>query len=58
MVEEYDMEHTSCHKNIKNTSVSGTIHTEHTLNTDRGPQTSARARKSLCYWVGQKEKEK
>ena len=40
MAEEYDMELTFSHKNIKNTSTSGTIHIEHLLNAKRRPQTS------------------
>ena len=41
----------------KNTSTSGMIHTEHLLNAGRRPQTSKRARKPPCDWVGQKKKE-
>jgi len=46
------------HKNIKNTSISGTIDTEHLLNTEGRPQTSKRARKPPYNQVQQEEKEK
>lgn len=46
------------HKNIKNTSTSGTIHTEHLLNTEGRPQTSKRAIKPPYNQVQQEEKEK
>lgn len=46
------------HKNIKNTSISGTIHTEHLLNTEGRPQTYKRARKPPYNQVQQEEKEK
>ena len=52
------MELTSSHKYIKNTSTCGTLLTEHLLNAGRRPQTSERARKSPCNWVGQKKEEK
>ena len=52
------MELTSSHKNIKNTSTSGRIHTEHLVNAGRRPQTSKRARKPPGNQVGQKEKVK
>ena len=45
-VEVQDVELTSCHKYIKNTSMCGTILVKHLLNTGRRPQTSERARKS------------
>ena len=45
------------HKNIKNTSTSGTIHTEHLLNTEGRPQTSKRSRKPPYNRVQQEEKE-
>ena len=48
----------SPHRYIKNTSTCGTTLTEHLLNADRRPQTSKRARKSPCNWVGQKKKKK
>ena len=57
MVEEKDMGLTFSHKYIKNTSTCGMILTEHLLNAGRRPQTSKRARKSPCNWVGQKKKE-
>ena len=50
------MEFTFSYKNIKNTSTSRTIHTEHLLNADRRPQTSERARKPPRNWVGQRKK--
>ena len=50
------MELTFSHKNIKNTSTSGTIHTEHLLNAGRRPQTSKKVRKPPHNWVGQKKK--
>ena len=46
------------HRYIKNTSTCGTTPTEHLLNAGRRPQTSQKARKSPCNWVGQKKKEK
>ena len=52
------MELTSFHKHIQNTSSSGTICTEHLLNTGRRPQTSERARKPPHNQVGEKKKEK
>jgi hypothetical protein len=52
------VELTFSHKNIKNTSTSGTIHTEHLLNAGRRPQTSKKVRKPPHNWVGQKVKEK
>ena len=58
MAEEQDGELTCSHKNIKNTPTSGTMRTERLLNAGRWPQTSERARKLPCNWVGQKEKEK
>ena len=41
-----NVELTSSHKYIKNTSTNGTILTEHLLNTGRRPQTPERTRKS------------
>ena len=58
MAEEWDMELTFSHKNIKNRSTSGTIHTEHLQNDRKRCQTSRRARKSTCNKVGKKEKER
>ena len=52
------MELTFPHKYMKNTSTCGMIHTEQLQNAGRRPQTSERARKSSCNWVGQKKKEK
>lgn len=46
------------HKNIKNTSTSGTIHIEHLLNTEGRPQTSKRATKPPYNQVQQEKKEK
>ena len=40
MMEEEDMELTSSHKNIKNTSINGMIHREHVLNAGGRQQTS------------------
>ena len=37
IVEEESMELNSSHKNIKNASTSGTIHTEHLLNSGKRP---------------------
>ena len=46
MVEEQeDLEFTSPHKHIKNTSTNGTILTEHMLNTSRRPRTPKRKRR-------------
>ena len=42
----------------KNASTCGTTPTEHLLNAGRRPQTSRKARKSPCTWVGQKKKKK
>ena len=50
--------HLPPHKYIKNTSTCGTTPTEHLLKTGRRPQTSQKARKSPCTWVGQKKKKK
>ena len=52
------MELTSSHIYIKNISTSGTIHTEHLLNTGRRPQPSKRARTLSHNQVGQKKKRK
>ena len=46
------------HRYIKNTSTCEKTLTEHLLNTGRRPQTSERARKSPCRWVGQKKNER
>ena len=51
-------DHLPPHKYIKTTSTYGTTPTEHLLNDGRRPQTSQKARKSPCTWVGQKKKEK
>ena len=51
-------DHLPPHRNIRNTSKGGTAPIEHLLNTGRRPQTSQKARKSPCTWVGQKKKEK
>ena len=51
-------DHLPPHKYIKNTSTYGTTPTEHILNAGRRPQTSQKARKSPCTWVGQKKKKK
>ena len=53
------MELTFCHKYIKNTSTSGTIHTEHLLNAGR-TQTSERASKppQVNRWDERKKKNK
>ena len=58
MAEEQKVELTFPHKNMKNTSTSGTVHTEHLLNAGRRPQTSKKVRKHPDNWLGQKEKEK
>ena len=50
--------HLPTHKYNKNTSTCGTTPTEHLLSAGRRPQTSQKARKSPCTWVGQKKKEK
>ena len=49
-------DHLPPHKYIRNTSTCGTPPTEHLLNAGRRPQTSQKARKSPCTWVGQKKK--
>ena len=51
-------DHLPPHKYIKNTSTCGTTLTEHLLNAGRRRQTSQKARKSPCTWVGQKKKRK
>ena len=50
------MKLTPSHKYIRNTHTCGTILTEYLPNAGRGPQTSERARKSPCNWVGRKKK--
>ena len=50
-------DHLPLRKYIKNTSPFGTTPIEHLLNAGRRPQTSQKARKSPCTWVGQKKKE-
>ena len=47
-----------CPQYINNTSTCRVICTEYVLNTGRRPQTSERARKSPCRWVGQKKNER
>lgn len=49
---------TSLHRNIENTPLNGTIQTKQLPSSNRRPQTSEKARKPPCNWVGQKEKEK
>ena len=51
-------DHLPPHKHIRNIYTCGTTPTEHLLNAGRRPQTSRKARNSLCTWVGQKKKEK
>ena len=51
-------DHLPPYKYIRNTSTCGTTPTEHLLNAGKTPQTSQKARKSPCIWVGQKKKEK
>ena len=58
MAEEQDVELIISHKYIKNTSTSRTVCTEHLLNASKRYQTSERARKPPCNWVGQKKKRK
>lgn len=53
MVEEQDVELTSSFKNIKNTSMSRTIHVEHLLNANRRHRTSKKARKPHKAKLGQ-----
>ena len=48
-------DHLPPHKYIRNTSTCGTTPTEHRLNAGRRPQTSQKARKSPCTWVGQRK---
>ena len=50
-------DHLPPHKYIKNISTCGTAPTEHLLNAGKRPQTSQKARKSPCTWVGQKKKQ-
>ena len=57
MVEEKVVELTSSHKNIKNTSTCGMIHTEHLLNAGRS-QTPEWERKSPGTWVEQRKRER
>ena len=45
MAEQEDLEFTSPHKYIKNTSTNGTISIENLLNTSKGPRTPKRTRK-------------
>lgn len=52
MVKKLDVELSSSHEYIKNTSTSGTIHIEHMLNAGRRPQTSERVGKSPCNYIG------
>ena len=58
MVAEVDMELTSSHKYIKNTSTCETILIEQLLQAGGRPQTSKRARKSPSNWVKQSKKKK
>ena len=58
MVAEVDMELTSSHKYIKNTSTCGTILIEQLLQAGGRPQTSKRARKSPSNWVKQSKKKR
>ena len=51
-------DHLPPHKYVRTTSTCGTTPTEHLLNAGRRPQTSQKARKSPCTWVGQKKKRK
>ena len=51
-------DHLPPHKYIKTPCTCGTTPTEHLLNSDRGPQTSQKARNSLHTGVGQKKKGK
>ena len=51
-------DHLPAHKHIKNIATCETTPTEHLLNAGRRPQTSQKARKSPCTWVGQKKKRK
>ena len=51
-------DHLPPHKYMKNKSTCGTTPTEQLLNAGRRPQTSQKARKFPCTWVGQKKKEK
>ena len=50
-------DHLPSHRYSRNTSIRGTAPTEHPLNAGRRRQTSQKARKSPCTWVGQKKKE-
>ena len=45
MEKDEELGFTSPHKDIKNASTSGTIHTEHLLNTSRRPRKPKRTRK-------------
>ena len=59
MAEELDMEITFLPINTSKIHLHvEQLLTEHLLNTGRRPQTSQKARKSPCTWVGQKKKEK
>ena len=51
-------DHLPPHKYIRNTSTCGTTPTEPLLNAGRRPQTSQKARKPPCTWVGKKKKRK
>ena len=51
-------DHLPSHRYSRNISTRGTAPTEHPLNAGRKRQTSQKAIKSPCTWVGQKKKEK
>lgn len=55
MVEEQDRKLTFPNKNIKNTSTSGMINTEHLLKASRRPS-DFKGQENLRNWLGQKEK--
>ena len=51
-------DHLPPYKYMKNTSTCGTTPIEHLLNAGRRHQTSQKAKKSPCTWVGEKKTEK